>query len=151
MRADPNPRPDVKRHPEHRRCKESLEEVNVKGEIAKKGQVTVAGIVTPIFVPLYPSRNILDAFLYSFLGIARDIHDLNRPQLGRTQTHQAGIIPLERRCISLALGSAVSPLMKLSRRISTTFLIPGSQLWPLSFGVPLFVMCSSLEGGAAEC
>jgi len=40
-----------------------------KSEVAKKGQVAVAGIVSPVVVLLHPTRNFLDTPLHRSLHI----------------------------------------------------------------------------------
>ena len=62
-----NPGPDVERRAQYGRGQEPSQEMAMKGEITKKGQVPVTGVVSSVIVLLYPTRNFLGLFPTVFM------------------------------------------------------------------------------------
>lgn len=80
MWPDADPGSDVEGCSQNTGGEESLQELDVEGEVAKKGQVTVARIVSLVIVRLYPMRNLLGTLLNFF-------HDIIRMVLGHNARH----------------------------------------------------------------
>lgn len=66
MWPDADERPDVEGHPQHSSSQKSPQEMDVKGEMAKIGEIAIAWIISPVIVFLNPTRNFLNAVLHCF-------------------------------------------------------------------------------------